>query len=97
MYKSNKRWKLMMLSFCAMIFSLSGYAAAESLQDCAKKGDLERVKFLITLLEDASEGFIPKSLLYCLIANSNDFLVTFINFLACLLILPTGAVTDISV
>jgi len=48
MFKSTKRWKLMMLYFYIIIFSLIGYAAAEPLHDCAKEGDIEKVNLLIT-------------------------------------------------
>ena len=48
MFKSHKRWKLMMLCFCAIIFSLSGYATAGPLHDCAKEGDIEKVNILIS-------------------------------------------------
>jgi len=47
MFKSNKRWELTMLYFCAIIFSLSGYATAQSLCECAINGDLEKINLLI--------------------------------------------------
>ena len=47
MFKSHKRWKLMMLCFYVIIFSLSGYATADPLHDCAKEGDIEKVNLLI--------------------------------------------------
>jgi ankyrin repeat protein len=47
MFKSNKPWKLMMLYFFVIIFSLSGYAAADPLHECAKEGDIQKVNLLI--------------------------------------------------
>ena len=47
MFKSHNRWKLMVLCFYVIIFSLSGYATADPLHDCAKDGDIEKVNLLI--------------------------------------------------
>jgi ankyrin repeat protein len=47
MFKSTKRWKLVMLCFYAIIFALSGYAAAQSLHECAIEGDLKKTNLLI--------------------------------------------------
>jgi len=47
MSKSKKRWKLKMLYLCVAVFWLSGYAAAQSLCECAVGGDLENTQRLI--------------------------------------------------
>ena len=46
MFDLNKQWKLMMLYFFVIIFSLIGYAASEPLNEAAKRGDLDKVKRL---------------------------------------------------
>jgi ankyrin repeat protein len=48
MFNLGKRCKLIVVYICAIIFSLSGFAVAESLHDAAKEGDLAKVKSLIT-------------------------------------------------
>ena len=47
MFKSKKRWKLIMLYICVIGFSLSGYAAAQLLCECAIRGDLDKTNLLI--------------------------------------------------
>ena len=47
MFKLKKRWKLKMLCVCVIVFSLTAYAAAQSLCECAIEGDLEKIKLLI--------------------------------------------------
>jgi ankyrin repeat protein len=47
MFNLGKRWKLIMVYIFAVIFSLSGFALAEPIQDAAKEGDLAKVKSLI--------------------------------------------------
>ena len=47
MFNLGKRWKLIMVYICAIIFSLSGFAVAEPLHEVAKEGDLAKVKSLI--------------------------------------------------
>ena len=42
-----KRWKLIMVYVCAIIFALSGFAIAEPIHEAAKEGDLAKVKSLI--------------------------------------------------
>jgi len=59
MFKSKKRWKLKMLCLCVIVFSLSGYAAAQSLCECAVRGDLEKIKLLI--LEGADVNMINRA------------------------------------
>ena len=48
MFKSSKRLKLAMLYFCTLILLLTGYAAAQSLCDCAMRGDIQKVNLLIS-------------------------------------------------
>ena len=47
MFNLGKRWELMMVYGCVIIFSLSGFAVAEPLHEAAKEGDLAKVKTLI--------------------------------------------------
>jgi len=47
MLNLGKRWKLMMVYIYVIIFSLSGFAAAEPLHEAAKEGDLAKAKSLI--------------------------------------------------
>ena len=47
MCKFGKRWKLIMVYICAIIFSISGFAVAEPLLEAAKEGDLSKVEGLI--------------------------------------------------
>jgi ankyrin repeat protein len=47
MFKSKKRWGFRMLYLCVIIVSLSGYATAQSLCECAKRGDLNEANLLI--------------------------------------------------
>ncbi len=47
MFKSKKHRKLTMLYLCVIVCSLSGYAAAQSLCEGAKRGDLEKINLLI--------------------------------------------------
>ena len=58
-----KRWKLIMVSICAIFFSLSGFALAGPLHDAAKEGDLAKVKSLIAEGSDVNvktgTGTIP--------------------------------------
>ncbi len=43
----GKRWELIMVFICAIVFSLSGFAVAEPLHEAAKEGDLAKAKSLI--------------------------------------------------
>ena len=47
MFKSKKRPKLTMLYLCVIVSALSGYATAQSLCECAIRGDLEKINLLI--------------------------------------------------
>ena len=47
MINSGKRWKLIMVSIYAVIFSLSGIAVADPIHEAAKQGDLAKVKSFI--------------------------------------------------
>ncbi len=47
MLNLGKRWKLMMVYICAIIFFLSGFAVADPIHEAAKEGDLAKVKSLI--------------------------------------------------
>jgi len=42
-----KHWKLIILAINVIIFSLSVFANAETLNDAAKEGDLDKIKRLI--------------------------------------------------
>ena len=44
MFNLGKRWKLIMVYICAIIFPISGFAVTEPLHDDAKEGDLAKVK-----------------------------------------------------
>jgi ankyrin repeat protein len=47
MFKSKNGLKLKMLYLCVIVLSLSGYAAAQSLCECAIRGDLDKTNLLI--------------------------------------------------
>ena len=47
MFNLGKRWKPIVVYILAVIFLLSGSAAAEPIHEAAKEGDLAKVKILI--------------------------------------------------
>ena len=62
MFNLGRRWKLIMVYVCAIIFSLSGFAVAEPLHEAAKEGDLEKAKALFSCVPHKSVFLADDSL-----------------------------------